>query len=172
VEWQTSEKQLFTCRLLVTWNPVTKRFQYLATSLPWSKYSPEKVIEAYRLRWQIELLFKEWKSYANLKSFNTAKQPIVEGLIWGAIMTATLKRYLACCTQTLFHVEISSRKVAMCAIHVLQPLIVALSKAKNKAIVQALDHALNYFKTNAERAHPKRDREIGRLNIGLIPCFG
>lgn len=172
VQWQTSEGSVFSCRLLVTWNPVTKRFQYLATNLPRSKYRPAKVIEAYRLRWQIELLFKEWKSYANLKSFNTGKQSIVEGLIWGAIMTATLKRYLAHSTQALFQIEISTRKVAMCATHVLEPLIVALSTAKKIKIIKVLEHSLDYFKTNAERAHPKRDREKGRLKIGLIPCFG
>lgn len=170
VQWKTSEGKLFNCRLLVTWNPVTKKYQYLATNLPRSKYSPEKVIEAYRLRWQIELLFKEWKSYGNLKSFNTGKQSIVEGLIWGAIMAATLKRYLAYCTQTLFEVEISTRKVAMCATHVLQSLIIALSTSKKEAVLKALDKALNYFKINAKRAHPKRDREKGRLKIGLIPC--
>lgn len=171
VQWQTSDRDWFTCRLIVTWNPVTKCFQYLATNLPRSRYSPAKTIEAYRLRWQIELLFKEWKSYANLKSFNTGKPQIVEGLIWGAVMTATLKRYLACCTQSLFHVEVSTRKVAMCANHVLEPLMTVLSKKRKVGLSQALGTALHFFRTNAKRAHPKRDREKGRLKIGLTPCF-
>jgi hypothetical protein len=171
VQWQTSDGDWFTCRLIVTWNPVTQCYQYLATNLPRSRYSPAKIIEAYRLRWQIELLFKEWKSYANLKSFNTGKPQIVEGLIWGAVMAATLKRYLACCTQSLFHIDVSTRKVAMCAIHVLEPLIVVLSKTKKTGLSLALEKALNYFRTNAKRAHPKRDREKGRLKLGLTPCF-
>jgi len=171
VQWQTTEGDWFTCRLIVTWNPVTQCYQYLATNLPRSRYKPRKVIEAYRLRWQIELLFKEWKSYANLKSFNTGKPQIVEGLIWGSLMAASIKRYLACCTQSLFQVEISTRKVAMCASHVLEPLIIELSKTRKAGLSQALEKALNYFKNNAKRAHPKRDREKGRLKIGLTPCF-
>ena len=87
-------------------------------------------------------------------------------------MAATLKRYLACCTQSLFHAEVSTRKVAMCAIHVLEPLVIVLSKPRKIGLSVVLEKSLNYFKTNAKRAHPKRDREKGRLKVGLIPCFG
>jgi hypothetical protein len=33
----------------------------------------------HRFRWQIELLFKEWKSYANLHKFDTANAHIAAG---------------------------------------------------------------------------------------------
>jgi len=171
VQWQTKNGDDFTCRLIVTWNPVAKRFQTLATNLPRSRYHPARVIEAYRLRWQIELLFKEWKSYANLKGFNTGKPQIVEGLIWGSLMAATLKRYLACCTQALCQVEISTRKVAMCAIHVLIDIVKALTCPQKTGLHDAITKALHYFKDNARRAHPKRDRLKGRLMIGLVPYF-
>ena len=49
----------------------------------------------------MELLFKEWKSYANLHAFDTANPAIVEGLIWAAIAAAVLKRFLAYMTQLL-----------------------------------------------------------------------
>lgn len=172
VQWQTHEGESFTCRLLVTWNPVTQCYQYLATNLPRSRYRPTHVIEAYRLRWQIELLFKEWKSYANLKRFNTGKPHIVEGLIWGSLLAATLKRYLACCTQVVFHVDISTRKVAMCSIHVLTQIVKALVCSRKTGLGNAIAKALHYFKNNARRAHPKRDRRDGRLKIGLVPYFG
>lgn len=89
VQWQTSDGDWFTCRLIVTWNPSTQCYQYLATNLPRSRYSPARIIEAYRLRWQIKLLFQEWKSYTNLKSFNMGKPQFVEGLIWVAVMAVT-----------------------------------------------------------------------------------
>jgi len=171
VQWQTTQGDVFGCRLIVTWNPVTKQFQYLATNLPRSRYHPAGIIEAYRLRWQIELLFKEWKSYANLKGFNTGKAQIVEGLIWGSLMAAILKRYLASCTQALCRVEISTRKVAMCAIHVLADIVKALTCSQKTGLQDAIAKALNYFKDNARRAHPNRDRLKGRLKIGLVPYF-
>ena len=60
------------------------------------------------------LLFKEWKSYANLHAFDTENPAIVEGLIWTAIAAAALKRFLAHMTQLLLEVPMSTRKVAMC----------------------------------------------------------
>lgn len=172
VQWQTHDGKGFACRLLVTWNPATEGYQYLASNLPRSRYRPAHVIDAYRLRWQIELLFKEWKSYANLKRFNTGKPQIVEGLIWCSLMAATLKRYLACCTQSLFQVEVSTRKVAMCSIHVLTKIVKALFCSNKTGLGEAIAKALHYFKDNAQRAHPKRDRRDGRLKIGLVPYFG
>lgn len=59
-----------------------KTFVYLHTSLDRSVFSVEEVGVLYRLRWQIELLFKEWKSHANLHRFDTSKTAIAEGLIW------------------------------------------------------------------------------------------
>jgi IS4 transposase len=35
-----------------------------------------QVAAVYRLRWQIELMFKEWKYYANLHYFTSAKAPL------------------------------------------------------------------------------------------------
>ncbi|MDD9984234.1 MAG: transposase, partial [Gammaproteobacteria bacterium] len=71
----------------------------------------EQVGQVYRLRWQVELLFKEWKSYANLHAFETSNASIAEGLIWTAIAASILKRYLGQMTQALRGVEISTRKV-------------------------------------------------------------
>jgi len=72
-------------------------------------------------------VFKEWKSYANLHAFDTTKVAIVEGLIWTAIAAAALKRFLAHMTQLLLEVPMSTRKVAMCAVHVLGDIVRACS---------------------------------------------
>ena len=77
----------------------------------------EAVGQLYRLRWQVELMFKEWKSYANLHAFDTNNAGIAQGLIWTAISASILKRYLGQMTQALRGVEVSTRKAAMCARH-------------------------------------------------------
>jgi hypothetical protein len=54
-----------------------------------------------RFRWQIELCFKEWKSYGNLHQFDTANAHIAEGLIWASLCAAVLKRFLAHAAQRM-----------------------------------------------------------------------
>jgi hypothetical protein len=62
----------------------------LCTNLPRTPFSVDVVARLYRFRWQIELCFKEWKSYANLHQFDTANPHIAEGLIWASLCAAVL----------------------------------------------------------------------------------
>ena len=158
-------------RMIVTWNPKTKEFQYLLTNLPREEFSLRDVCLAYHLRWQVELLFKEWKSYANLHQFNTENPEIAEGLIWAAIIAAALKRSLAHATQLACGVATSTRKVAMCAAYPLQLLVNALKSGSQGEILGALKKGLSYLAANALRAHPKRDRKSGRSQLGLDPIL-
>jgi hypothetical protein len=119
----------------------------------------------------MELLFKEWKSYANLHAFDTEKAAIVEGLIWTAIAAAALKRFLAHVTQLLVEVSMSTRKVAMCARHVLDDLVQALKRGDEAGLYAALETAITYLARHAQRAHPARDRQTGRSQLGLEPFF-
>ncbi len=63
-------------RLIVTWDAKNKRPRYLVTHLPRADFTLEQVGDAYRLRWQVELMFKEWKSYTSLHAFDTSKANI------------------------------------------------------------------------------------------------
>lgn len=170
VKWGSDQGAL-AVRLIVSWNPTTREYRYLLTNLPRSRYSARQIDKAYRLRWQVELLFKEWKSYANLHAFDTANPSIAEGLIWAAIAASALKRFLAHCTQAIRGVEVSTRKVAMCAHHVLHAVFEGLASGRRVNIQSLLERAIEYLAVNAQRAHPKRDRERGRLSSGLIPVF-
>lgn len=156
-------------RVIVSWSSHKKEYRYLVTNLPRERYSIQQIDAAYRLRWQVELLFKEWKSYANLHAFDTANPGIAEGMIWAAIAASALKRYIAHMTQQIKAVEISTRKVAMCAHHVLGAIFQRI--AAGRSIMSALADAIDYLATNALRAHPKRDRRSGRLKLGLEPLL-
>ena len=118
------------------------------------------------------MLFKEWKSYANLHAFDTTKVALVEGLIWTAIAAAALKRFLAHMTQLLAEVPMSTRKVAMCAVHVVGDIVQALQSGDVAGLYAALEQAVAYLPCHAQRAHPKRDRQTGRSQLGLEPLCG
>ncbi len=170
VRWEVDGHPL-CLRLIISWNPRTKSFCYFLTNLPPKRYPLEVICRAYKWRWQVELLFKEWKSYANLHAFDTANAAIVEGLIWTAIAAAALKRFFAHMTQLLAGVSMSTRKVAMCAMHVLGNIVQALKTGDEAGLYAALEEAITYLACHAQRAHPKRDRQTGRSQLGLEPLF-
>src|SRR5213594_910577 len=171
VQWHVDGAPL-CLRLILSWNRRTKSFCYFLTNLPSKGYPIHVICRAYKWRWQVELLFKEWKSYANLHAFDTENPAIVEGLIWTAIAAAALKRFLAYMTQLLAQVPMSTRKVAMCAVHVLGDIVRALQRGDVAGLYAALEAAVTSLACHAQRAHPKRDRHRGRSQLGLEPLFG
>jgi len=118
------------------------------------------------------LLVKAWKSSANLPAFDTANPAIVEGLRWTAIAAAALKRFLAHRTQLLLAVPMSTRKVAMCAVHVLGEIGQALKTGDVAGLYDAREAAILSLARHAQRAHPTRDQHPGRSQLGLEPLFG
>ena len=92
--------------------------------------------------------------------------------MWTAIAAAALKRFLAPMTQLLTAVPMSTRKVAMCAVHVLGDIVEALQSGDVAGLYAALEAAITYLACHAQRAHPKRDRQTGRSQLDLEPLFG
>jgi hypothetical protein len=138
----------------------------LCTNLPRTPFSLELVSRLYRFRWQIELVFKEWKSYANLHKFDTANENIAAGLIWASLCAAVLKRFLAHAAQLVGGKPMSTRRVAMCAGHIIDELVVALLACVSIATV--FHEGMTFLLANARRSNPARDRDTGRLRTGLI----
>jgi hypothetical protein len=143
-----------------------KTMTRLCTNLPRTPFSLDLVGRLYRFRWQIELVFKEWKSYANLHKFDTANEHIAAGLIWASLCAAILKRFLAHAAQIVGGKPISTRRVAMCAGHLIDELVAAL--LASVSITAALRDGLAFLLANAQRSNPKRDRKTGRLRSGLV----
>jgi hypothetical protein len=142
----------------------------LCTNLPRTPFSLDLVTRLYRFRWQIELLFKEWKSYANLRKFDTANPHIVAGLIWASLCAAVLKRFLAHAAQLVGGAPISTRRVAMCAGHILDEIVAALLACTS--IASAFRDGMTFLLANARRSNPARDRKTGRLRAGLFTVGG
>jgi len=111
-------------------------------------------------------VFKEWKSYANLHQFDTANAHIAEGLIWAGLCAAVLKRFLAHAAQRVGKgTAMSTRRVAMCAHHILHDVVTAL--LDGFGLLGPLRRGLTYLLENARRANVQRDRRTGRLRAGL-----
>ena len=157
-------------RVVCLWNQARSDYIAFVTNLDRERFPPDVLMKVYRLRWQVELLFKEWKSYCNMHAFNTSKASIVEGFIWASLAACILKRFMAHTTQRVFgHSEISTRKTAMTISHHLFVLIKATLDAS--ALREAFIDALKHLDSQARRAHPERDRRLGRLHLGIEPIL-
>jgi len=170
VEWLLDHAP-FRLRLIVSWNPQTKAFDYLLTNLPHSRYPINMICLGYKLRWQVELLFKEWKSYANLHAFDTEKDSLAEALIWASLAASAIKRFLAHAAEHLLEVVISTRKAAMRPAYVLPALFRSLRYGDGPWYRRAFQAMIRYLGINAKRPHPKRDARTGRSRLGLKPVF-
>jgi hypothetical protein len=172
-------------RLVLLWNPNTEKHVYLATNLDRDTHAATAVGQLYRLRWQIELLFKEWKSYGNLHRFGTADEHITEGLIWAALAAALFQRFLAHATQCVHPGTAVSTRRAVMSLGFYLPRLGAslcprgthrgdLARAARDALGEvrrALQEVLCFLRTQATRSNPNRERRKGRLALGLQPVF-
>ena len=157
-------KRRFPCRLVLLPGKEGAGAR-LCTNLPRDEFPAALVGRLYRFRWQVELLFKEWKSYANLRKFDTGNEHIAEGLFWASLAAAILKRFLGHAPQAATGSPISTRRVAMCAHLFLRALLGALGRLRRlRAVVR---RTVAYLADNARRAHPWRDRERGRQSAGF-----
>ena len=142
----------------------------LMTNLSREDFADHDVLAAYRLRWQVELYFKELKSYANLHAFSTRKPHIAEGLIWASLCVAFLKRFFAhSCQQATARTAISTRRVAMCA-HVFLGTFFRCLRAGFHNLRAVLLEAFRFLAVNARRSNPARERKTGRLALDLAPA--
>jgi hypothetical protein len=170
VEWLIDHHP-FRLRLITSWNTAKNCFVYLLTNLPQSRDPIEKICLGYKLRWQVELVFKEWKSHANLHLFDPDNEPITESLIWASLAAAAFKRFLAHAAEHLLEVVISTRKAAMMPADVLPELFRSLRHGDGPWFRRAFKAMMGYLGRNAKRAHPQRDARTGRAQRGLQPIF-
>lgn len=80
-----------TCRLVILPGPDRAQRPYL-TSLAPADWSPRALAELYRLRWQVELVFKELKQHLNLESLNSKDRHAVQVFAWASLIALALSR--------------------------------------------------------------------------------
>lgn len=83
-----------TMRLVIV--PLRKETYYYLTNLE-PKWGPAAIVELYRLRWQIELVFKELKQHLSLESVPTKDPHAVKALLWASLIALAISRGVSAC---------------------------------------------------------------------------
>ena len=155
VEWGK-----YKCRLIRRWVASEQKFVLWLTNLPRSEFSADEITMLYRVRWQVELLFKELKSHNNLRKFNTQKKPIVEGLIWASLLTLIIKRAIA--TQAIN--AISMFKASMNVDVWFIPILQAVADREYIALKERVEWAYIYLQNNAVTSQQKKSKGYSKLD--------
>ena len=74
----------------------------LFTTTPWQRLSAEQCIELYRLRWQLELQFKRWKSICGFDRMPNFRPDTIASWLYAKILTAVLLEKLASLDSEVF----------------------------------------------------------------------
>ncbi len=100
----------------------------------------------YRCRWQVELLFKVWKSYNGLKGLMTDQKAITKGLVWASLLSLVLKRRVA---QTLMTEGLLTLKAAKSSVTWWLPILEAIVHLAFSEIRARLEWLVDLLSKNA-----------------------
>ena len=166
VRWEKPGHKVIELRLVIRYVQEKKSWTWLLTNVP-SDVSAEDIGRLYRLRWQVELLFKDWKSYANLHALQSEHPAIVEGFIWASLCAAFLKRTLAHIAQLTLTRPTSPRLAAMSGPHLL-PMIADWAQGGFRPAL--FRNIVLFLRDNARPTHPERLRPHDVLGLRYRGC--
>lgn len=89
-----NQKTTVTKRFRVVGVLVEGEYHFYITNIPTESLSSHEISQAYRARWEIEIIFKQLKTHYRIHQLNTKNKEIVESLIYIAILTMIASKVL------------------------------------------------------------------------------
>ena len=87
---RTTVTKLF--RVVAVLNEETGDYHIYMTNIPVERRSAEDIASLYGARWEIEMVFKELKSYYRMDQIDSTNPDIIKSLIWVSILTLMCSR--------------------------------------------------------------------------------
>ena len=159
------EGQLLRYRVIGFWNPVEKGYHWYITNLVAAAYL---MYPLYRLRWQIELIFKACKNSLNANQITSSDENIIESLL-----LASIAAHLSSCTLFNIGIEqleekkqwaISFQRVAKVAVVLARDFILFLLNSSRDHFDNLL-HKIKLFANEMyDPNYKKRETSLMRIN--------
>jgi hypothetical protein len=156
-------------RVIGFWNPAEKDYHWYITNLTAAAYL---IYPLYRLRWQIELIFKACKNSLNANEISSCEENIIESLL-----LASIAAHLS--TQTLFNIgieqlddeqqlAISFQRVAKAAVVLARDFIMFLLNSSQEYF-DNLVHKIKLFANEIfDPNYKKRETSLARIHRLLL----
>ncbi len=152
------------CRAIGFWNPTEKMYHWYLTNLAVAAYV---IYPLYRVRWQIELIFKACKNSLNANQIPSANKNIIESLLLASLAAhlsthTILSHSLSDLDETQQH-AISFQRIAKVAVEVSRYFVLFLLNP-SKNYLHHLIHKIKLFATDLFDPNYKR-RETSLMRI-------
>jgi hypothetical protein len=99
---RAADRSSVPTRLVIVPGPRGEQRPYL-TTLGAAEWAPSVLAELYRLRWQIELVFKELKQDLNLEHLPSKDAHAVQIFTWASLIALAVSRTVTACFESLAH---------------------------------------------------------------------
>jgi len=139
------------------------------TNIPWEWVPMEQVHELYTLRWQIEIVFKMWKSLFKIDHYRHVKQERLECQLYGKLIAIFL------CSSTMFKMrqlllmkkkrELSEYK----AIYMIKDyfLLFQTIQKDNQKLSKILLRLFNLLQQNGRKSHRYEKKTVFDI-LGVV----
>jgi len=136
-------------------------WEFLVTNVPEAMLSVKEVIVLYRARWQIELLFKRWKSIGVIDEFDGRDDTIRMARFWIRLCAALLQHWLSIAATWSPTLDVSLAKTAKLIRQFAKDIAIALSEGEE--LIVLLNRLCRMAQAGCRRT--KRKRNPGTLEL-------
>ncbi|BAR87023.1 transposase for insertion sequence element IS231B (plasmid) [Bacillus thuringiensis serovar tolworthi] len=160
----------------ITYKERSKRLSainFYITNIPLEYLPKEQVYDLYSLRWQIELIFKTWKSFFRIHHCNSVKLERLECHLYGQLISILL------CSSTMFQMrqlllikkkrELSEYK----AVYIIKDyfsLIYQSLQKNTQELTKILLRLFNLLQKNGQKSHRHEKKTVFDI-LGVVYNF-
>jgi hypothetical protein len=134
------------------------------TNIKAETLTPNQVCEMYSLRWQVEIMFKIWKSLFHVQNVKKVKIERIECQLYGKLILLLLSSTIMCKMRFLLLLkkkkEASEIKLAEIIRQHIKSLYIKLMDAHTKSIVNILIKIFENLSKNGEKSHKKGRKTV------------
>lgn len=145
-------------------------FHWYLTSVGRDVLSIDDIVEAYRLRWYVELFFKQMKSGVGLDTIQAIRPGAVAALVYAKVIALCLGRMLELAVEEKEGRHATTQLALVLTLTRCAPLLLSYSYLSRGITLEQLEHRLMNIATivarsrnqRRERARRKREQGLGR----------
>lgn len=138
-------------------------WMFLVTNVPEEKLSFKEAIVLYRARWQIELLFKRWKSIGLIATLTGKNDAAIMVRLWARLCASVIQHWLTVFCGWRPDLLISFARVAKSIRIIVSQIAMALSKDGSAALLERI--LQRFYETVAVSARADKRTKRGTVEL-------